>query len=89
MDVHGGLVDVGLAEGEEVGFFELAVDLEAQAAGLLDGLDGVERDDAEKFIDAGGFDLQNDNDVDHGNGKRHELLRNGNVGTAYKCINSF
>ena len=88
MGVHGGLIDIGLAEGEEAGFFELTVDLEAQATGFLDGLDSVKSDDAEKFIDAGGFDLQNDNDVDHGDEKRHELLRNGNVGTAYKCINS-
>lgn len=88
MRIHGSLIDIRLTEGEEVGFFELTIDLEAQAAGFLDGFNSVQSDDAEKFIDAGGFDLQNDNDVDHGSRKRHELLRNGNVGPAYKCINS-
>lgn len=57
MQLHRSFIDIGFAESEEVGFFKLAIDLEAEASGFLDGLGGVQGDDAEEFVDAGGIDL--------------------------------
>lgn len=66
VQVKGRLIDIALAQGEEIRLRVVTADLKTQATGLKARRGGVFEDHSEEFIDLLRIDFENDNDIDHG-----------------------